>query len=820
MRRSFLALAILVIAPAYAARAQGRIITPDDYERWRSIQGATLTNDGKWAVYTIGPRVGEGDLVVRSTSGSTEYRYARGYIGRPSRTPSGWGGGGGGPVYVTSDSRFVVFNIDPPMDTVEAQRRAKTPADKQTKPSMGIMDLSNGQVTVIQRVRGFKVTKDVGAFVAYQLEPEPVKPDTTKKPDSAKTTEPKPPKDKQDGVTLVVKNLATGEETKIEKVSTYMLTDSATALVYVTSSKTGEGDGVFMKSLTGSLDAPATALASGAGRYRSVTLDRAGKQIAFLTDKAEYPKEKGLYSLYYGMLDGAASREVVPGNSVNSGMRISDNGSLNFNKGGQVVSFEIGPNPEDTLPTELVTEGAVFDLWHYKDPFIQTIQLKNPDYYKNPRYQALFWPGTGKWVKVGNDSSRQVTIAEDGSTAVAISMAPYTIQGMWGEPKLDLFVVNPTTGEWKLFRKALPQTGGNSPSPSPMVYTSEVVVSPNGKFVLLFEKKNWYSYNVATGKTVPLTTGLTTIRFDNETDDHPAPAGPWGTAGWTKDDSRVVIQDRYDLWEVDPTGVTPPRNITGGLGRRTHTTFRISRTDYFDNSVDFSKPLMLSATDQDDYDTGYWQLQPGSKSPEKIVMVPKAFRIANKAKGAEQYLVTQSTYREYPDLWIGPSLTQLTKITDANPQQSEYRWGTNQLVRFRNKEGVLLKGILTKPDGFDPNKKYPMIVVIYEKRSQGLYEYETPGGLLGGADADIPVYVSKGYIAFQPDIVYRDGHPERRTVDHRQRIRRSQTDRTHGPFVGRLSGRVHCNEDQHVPCDRLWRSCREHEQCVRRYSLG
>ena len=65
-----------------------KAMTQDTYDEWRTIQGATLSGDGKWAVYTLTPVVGDGEVVVRSTSGPTEYRATRGYTGRPQLMPA------------------------------------------------------------------------------------------------------------------------------------------------------------------------------------------------------------------------------------------------------------------------------------------------------------------------------------------------------------------------------------------------------------------------------------------------------------------------------------------------------------------------------------------------------------------------------------------------------------------------------------------------------------------------------------------------------------------------------------------------------------
>jgi hypothetical protein len=87
-------LALLLTSPA---PAQKKVLTQADWDRWRSIQGATLSNDGRWVAYTLSPQVGDGEFVVRSTTGTTEYRVPVGYIGRPNNTPGGERARGGGP---------------------------------------------------------------------------------------------------------------------------------------------------------------------------------------------------------------------------------------------------------------------------------------------------------------------------------------------------------------------------------------------------------------------------------------------------------------------------------------------------------------------------------------------------------------------------------------------------------------------------------------------------------------------------------------------------------------------------------------------------
>jgi dipeptidyl aminopeptidase/acylaminoacyl peptidase len=138
-------------------------------------------------------------------------------------------------------------------------------------------------------------------------------------------------------------------------------------------------------------------------------------------------------------------------------------------------------------------------------------------------------------------------------------------------------------------------------------------------------------------------------------------------------------------------------------------------------------------------------------------MAAKNFGTPIKARNAEVYLLSRQTFVECPDLYVSDaSFREMRKISDTNPQQSQYVWGTAELVSYRNTDGVPLKGVLYKPENFDPKKKYPMIVYIYERLSQQLHRYLEPKP---GTAVNPSYYVSNGYLVLTPDIVYTVGFP-------------------------------------------------------------
>jgi dipeptidyl aminopeptidase/acylaminoacyl peptidase len=64
--------------------------------------------------------------------------------------------------------------------------------------------------------------------------------------------------------------------------------------------------------------------------------------------------------------------------------------------------------------------------------------------------------------------------------------------------------------------------------------------------------------------------------------------------------------------------------------------------------------------------------------------------------------------------------------------------------------------VLTRPENFDPTKKYPLLVYIYETMAENLHRYSSPAP---GTSINVPRYVSNGYIVLRPDITYTPGYP-------------------------------------------------------------
>src|SRR5262249_4480393 len=140
---------------------------------------------------------------------------------------------------------------------------------------------------------------------------------------------------------------------------------------------------------------------------------------------------------------------------------------------------------------------------------------------------------------------------------------------------------------------------------------------------------------------------------------------------------------------------------------------------------------------------GIARIAASGAEPEQLVWDDAEFGNLQKAKNAETYVYTRETNRECPDYYVSDdNLGNAKRLTDANPQQGRYAWSKGaQLVNYTSAKGKKLQAALFLPANYEPHKRYPTIVYIYEKLSQNMNRYAAPNA--GGFSPS--VYTSNGY---------------------------------------------------------------------------
>jgi dipeptidyl aminopeptidase/acylaminoacyl peptidase len=770
------AAALLLLSVAVAQTAK-RPLNHKDYDGWHTITGQRLSNDGKFLAYGVFPQEGDGEVVIRNLITGKDTHLPAG--ARPQPVPSTAVEEGPPPeargttIAFSSDSKFVVFSTFPAKADTDKAKKEKKTADQMPKDGMVIVNLATAQVTTVDRVRRFAMPEKAAGYLVYQREAAAEKAAAAPADTTGGNGDQQQGDQQQGGrggrggggaagagrgaggagartqfgTDLVLRALADGAERTFTDVAEFHFTEDGKQLIYAVSAHDTAKNGVFAAK-PGTADA-ATALLAGKGKYSKLTVDENQTQMAFLSDRDDAAAKQPKWKIYRWDRQANTAGELVsdqtPG--LRSGMAISDHGNLSFSRDGSRLFFGVAqPAPpakdEAAAAADPTEEKAVVDLWSYKDEYLQPVQKLRATRDRDRTFEAAYLIPERKLVQLADDAMESVTASESPQWVMGSDDREYRKIQDYDEHYNDTYLVDATTGERKLLVK---KNHGNTSW------------SPNGRYLLNFDGKDWSSISVPDGKTVNLTASLG-VKFFNEDTDTPSIPGAYGSAGWTKDGKSALLYDRYDIWKISPDG-TGARNITAGYGRGHEVRLRYIRTesDPRQRWIDPARPLLLAGENLKTMDTGFFRGSIDGAEPTQLMMAAKSFSAPVKAKDADVYLLTAQTFNEFPDLIsTDSSFKELRKVSNANPQKAQLLWGNAELVSFHNSDGVPLQAALYKPENFDAKKKYPMMVYIYERLTQNVNHFVNPAP---GTSINISYYVSNGYLVLTPDIVYTTGYP-------------------------------------------------------------
>ena len=66
-------------------------------------------------------------------------------------------------------------------------------------------------------------------------------------------------------------------------------------------------------------------------------------------------------------------------------------------------------------------------------------------------------------------------------------------------------------------------------------------------------------------------------------------------------------------------------------------------------------------------------------------------------------------------------MTSTKPVVTTNPFLDQYAWGRTETIEYKTDRGERLQGSLYYPAGYEAGKRYPMIVYIYERLSDGVH---------------------------------------------------------------------------------------------------
>jgi dipeptidyl aminopeptidase/acylaminoacyl peptidase len=298
-------------------------------------------------------------------------------------------------------------------------------------------------------------------------------------------------------------------------------------------------------------------------------------------------------------------------------------------------------------------------------------------------------------------------------------------------------------------------------------FNYNILPSPCGKFISYFKGNNWWVYdienkshkNITAGLKVPLLGKVNKLGYDTS----------YGSPGWSQNDQEMIIYDQYDIWAVTPNGAS--RKLTNGRDKKVQ--FRMAHllgNDFLKSNydglksscIDLKKTIILRA-EGDDGKTGYFKWDERTNEKALVYKFSYVDQIYYNEKN-KSYVYQQQNFDQPPSLVFQKENNAPRTFFQSNPQQQSFYWGRSELVEYTNSKNEKLKGILYYPSNYKAEKKYPMIVHVYEKQSNKVHLYNNPSLLLQ-AGYNPTVFTLNGYFVLCPDIKHETGNVGAATLD-------------------------------------------------------
>jgi dipeptidyl aminopeptidase/acylaminoacyl peptidase len=754
----------------------------DDYTKWRGIAGQELSPDGKWLAYTLqgaNTTPAESKPVLHLLDLETDHEVTVADATEPA---------------FSADSKWLAYQVDP----FAAQRAraarggsggtgtGETPGGQSPPPQPGAASQTVGGragVTPVVPPRRFELRnlatgdvrswQDIGTFAFSPTSTHmwmrrrggetpaasgrgggPGGPPSGGGRGGAAET-PAGPR----GADVVLLDLRTARHQLLGSVADIAFNRTGELLAYTVDAAVKDVNGLFVLDTRTGRTKP---FDNDTKSYARLAWNDEGGALAVLKGSdVEKMREKENVLLAFpdvqaALKDGAPAPVAVvlepsKAEGFPKGWVVSERAPLAWSEDHERVFFgmkeQVAPPDSSRKSTD---EAPDVDVWNTADDRVQSLQMIRANQDRNFTYRQAFDVAAKRFVKLADQAMKDLEVGPDGRWAVGRDERPY-LRDETRLPAADFYRVDTRTGERTLIVKG--QLTGRH------VFG----ISPHGANFLFWKDARFQAYRLDTG-TLRALGGAVPVSFVDTEDDHPGTRPPFGVAGYSSDGRFVVVNHRYDLWQL-PLDGSAGTNLTGGLGSKNETRFRLVRTEPIDPTVprasgprgtfDLAKPLTLSAYGEWTKKAGFYELAGGQM--KELVYEDASFSTPVRARKADRFLFTRQTFAEFPDLRVsGPGLRESKKVTDANPQQKDYLWGHRVLFDYKNKDGKRLQGILAIPDDYKAGEKRPMIVTFYEKNSQNMHVHTPPVYMVSMGRMPTQA-VSDGYLTMMPDVYFRTG---------------------------------------------------------------
>ncbi|WP_242132577.1 alpha/beta hydrolase family protein [Aestuariivivens marinum] len=679
-----------------------KLVTPDDYEKWESINNYALSNDGNWLKYQINTQGGDQTTYlynIKSGKLDTIINAAKSSFSEKS----------------------IWFSYDIVPSGKEAKRINKN-KDKKPRKTV-LLNLKSMDTINLEDYSYFNISGTEN-FIALVKENNNTK-------------------------TLIVKNLETSSNLTFGNITEFRWQPEGDLLAMLIKTEDNIGNTIQLYNPnTGTLKV----LDQKDVEYSGLNWFEKSNTL-FVRRKVENKDyENNTFDLLAWNNIGKKNTSSFVFNQndfenfpietriLPDRISISDDGNHIFFKTfswNKKVSEENKEKDSTATDTDKI-ESPDLEIWNSRDVVIIPAQ-------KRSRMKDIETPKNAVWhlkenkiVQLNDSLVDDVKIQQNNEVMIGLDGTPYDFEAMFGRPSYDAYVINSLTGAKTKVLENIFDTWD---------------VSPNNTFFVYLKNNHLHLFDINSKTTSNITKNIDAT-FINFEDDHPLPQKrAFGFGGWSKDSKSFFIYSEFDVWQVF-TKTGNIRKITNGKDE--NIVYRIVSLDRDEPLIDTDELIYFSLFGKYSKQTGYASGIPG-KGIKRHIFEDASITRLMKAKNANDMIFVKQSYVQSPNVYLTNStFSNPLQISNTNPFQKNYNWGKAKLVSFTNALGKEAQGILYYPADYKEGEKYPMITYIYEKLTRGLNRYIMPSKT---DYYNTTVWTQNGYFVLNPDIDFIAGNP-------------------------------------------------------------
>ena len=387
-----------------------------------------------------------------------------------------------------------------------------------------------------------------------------------------------------------------------------------------------------------------------------------------------------------------------------------------------------------------------YELWRWNDTLLPSQKTVNSHKFAE-NVKCAYYPDNKKFVRLSLGKGVFLMAGEKSPFCFELDDTPFLYEDLWKDPlPKEFYLINANNGEYSLLYEKFFGSFAISPISSHL-------------FTYEYDTEKWFVTDLNTLQKTTLSASMK-YPVKNNNFDKPQPASAYGQAGISSDGKYFIVYDEFDIWALPISGDKDPWCITGEFGRENNIKFKvlnISGERGRPEGVDLKSPIILQSVNLNNMHSGFYRVEKGGK-PEKLLEGPYKYNFSKNLKN--NYLIRRESFNEAPDYWLtDKDFKPERRVTDLNNQLSQFKTGISKVIEWRDSSGTMQRGVLYTPEDYDPAKRYPAIVYLYETMTQDVFTFYPPEPTTSTVNP--LMMVSRGYVIFMPDIKYEIGWPGR-----------------------------------------------------------